>query len=60
MESDRLGMIGAALDFIERHLEDDIALEDVARAVHYSKYYLHRRFPACWAPLCTSISAGDG
>ena len=55
MESDRLGMIGAALDFIEMHLEDDIALEDVARAAHYSKYY-----PACWAPLCTSISAGDG
>ena len=44
MESDRLGMIGTALDFIEMHLEDDIALEDVARAAHYSKYYLHRAF----------------
>lgn len=44
MDSDRLGMIGSALDFIEAHLEDDVTLEAVAQAAHYSKYHLHRAF----------------
>ena len=32
MDGDRLWMIDTALDFIEAHLEDDIALEAVAQA----------------------------
>lgn len=44
MDGCQLAMIGEALHFIETHLDDDIALEDVAKAAHYSKYYLHRAF----------------
>lgn len=34
----------AAIDYIENHLSDKVDLELVAKAVHYSKYYLHRIF----------------
>lgn len=44
MDDIRLAMIGTALDFIETHLEDGVALADVAQAAHYSKYHLHRAF----------------
>lgn len=44
MDDIRLAMIGTALDFIETHLEDGVALADVARSAHYSKYHLHRAF----------------
>lgn len=44
MDDIRLAMIGTALDFIETHLEDGVALADMAQAAHYSKYHLHRAF----------------
>ena len=34
----------AAIDYIESHLHEKLDLETVARAVHYSKYHLHRMF----------------
>lgn len=34
----------AAIDYIESHLHEKLDLEKVARAVHYSKYHLHRMF----------------
>lgn len=34
----------AAIGFIENHLTEKIDLESVAKAVHYSKYHLHRMF----------------
>ena len=34
MDDIRLAMIGTALDFIETHLEDGVALADVAQAAH--------------------------
>ena len=34
----------AAIDYIERHLQQKLDLETVAGAVHYSKYHLHRMF----------------
>ena len=33
-----------AICFIEDNLEENLDLETVARAVHYSKYHLHRMF----------------
>ena len=36
----------AAIDYIEAHLDQKLDLEQVAEAVHYSKYYLHRMFTA--------------
>ena len=44
MDDIRLAMIGTAPDFIETHLDDGVALADVARSAHYSKYHLHRAF----------------
>lgn len=56
MDSDRVGMIGEALNYIEAHLEDAIALEDVARAAHYSRYHLHRAFSgALGMALCRYV-----
>lgn len=34
----------AAIDYIESHLHEKLDLETVAKAVHYSKYHLHRMF----------------
>lgn len=34
----------AAIDYIESRLHEKLDLETVARAVHYSKYHLHRMF----------------
>lgn len=34
----------AAIDYIEGHLHENLGLERVADAVHYSKYHLHRMF----------------
>ena len=36
--------IEAVIDYIEAHLDGKIDLEQVAEAVHYSKYHLHRMF----------------
>lgn len=44
MECVPLAMTGAALDFIENHLDENLTLEAVAEAAHYSKYHLHRAF----------------
>ncbi len=34
----------ATIDYIEDHLHEKLDLETVAKAVHYSKYHLHRMF----------------
>ena len=34
----------AAIDYIESHLSEDLNLNIIAGAVHYSKYHLHRMF----------------
>ena len=34
----------AVIDYIETHLQEKLDLETVAKAVHYSKYHLHRMF----------------
>lgn len=49
MDDIRLAMIGTALDFIETHLEDGVALADVARSAHYSKYTFIGHFRVFWA-----------
>ena len=36
--------ITAAIDYIESHLYENLDLETIANAVHYSKYHLHRMF----------------
>lgn len=36
--------ISAAIEFIETHLAEKLDLTNVAAAVHYSKYHLHRMF----------------
>ena len=36
--------IGAAVEYIESHLESRLDLDQVAAAAHYSKYHLHRIF----------------
>ena len=38
--------INKALEFIEQHLDQNIRLEDVARASHFSPYHFHRIFHA--------------
>lgn len=37
-------LTGAVIDYIEGHLSEKLDLERVAKAVHYSKYHLHRAF----------------
>ena len=37
-------IITAAIDHIESHLHEKLDLETVAKAMHYSKYHLHRMF----------------
>lgn len=34
------------IDYIENHLNEHLDLEQIAEAVHYSKYHLHRMFAA--------------
>ena len=34
----------AVIDYIESHLHEKLDLETIAKAVHYSKYHLHRMF----------------
>ena len=41
---DYLVNIETVIDYIETHLDGKIDLEQVAEAVHYSKYHLHRMF----------------
>lgn len=36
--------IMAVIDYIDTHLQEKLDLETVAKAVHYSKYHLHRMF----------------
>ena len=38
--------IHLALAFIERHLDENIRLDDIARASHFSPYHFHRLFHA--------------
>ena len=38
--------IDAAARFIEAHLDDEPALEDIARVAHYSMFHFHRLFRA--------------
>jgi len=38
--------IHRAQDFIERHLEQPLALEDIARAAHFSPFHFHRIYHA--------------
>jgi AraC family transcriptional regulator len=39
--------IATLIDLIEEHLTEEISLDDLAAAVGYSKYHLHRMFSAC-------------
>lgn len=39
-----IDLVNKAINYIEEHLFEKPELEDVANAVHYSKYYLHRIF----------------
>lgn len=36
--------IMAVIDYIEEHLSEDLDLDSIAGAMHYSKYHLHRMF----------------
>lgn len=44
MPNHRIDSVAAAIAYMEAHLTEDLTLEQVAAAVHYSKYYLHRMF----------------
>ena len=43
---DRIVNLENVIDYIETHLAGKIDLEQVAEAVNYSKYHLHRMFSA--------------
>ena len=49
-----LTSIRGAVSFMETHLRDDIGLEDVARAVHLSPFFLQRGFS-----LMTGVGVGE-
>lgn len=36
--------IQTVLDYVERHLGEDLSLEQIAKEFHYSKYYIARAF----------------
>lgn len=36
--------VNAAIDYIERHLADDLNLEEIAAVAHFSPYHFHRIF----------------
>lgn len=40
----KIKKITAAIEYIESHLTEKLVLENVAAAVHYSKFHLHRMF----------------
>lgn len=44
MENKTVIKIEIVIDYIESHLDSKLNLENVAAAVHYSKYHLHRMF----------------
>lgn len=44
MTDQMLAGVGAAVEYIESHLESRLDLDQVAAAAHYSKYHLHRIF----------------
>ena len=44
MTDQMLAGVGAAVEYIESHLESRPDLDQVAAAAHYSKYHLHRIF----------------
>ena len=46
MAKDRVELVSAAVACIEERLGEDLDLDAVARALHYSKYHLHRTFTA--------------
>lgn len=49
-----LTAIRTAIGYMETHLEDDVGLEDVARAVHLSPFFLQRGFS-----LMTGFGVGE-
>ena len=49
-----LTSIRGAVSFMETHLQDDIGLEDVARAVNLSPFFLQRGFS-----LMTGVGVGE-
>lgn len=44
MSNNKLENIKSVIDYIEDHLTEKLDLDTVAKAVHYSKYHLHRMF----------------
>lgn len=44
MENSAVISIEKVIDYIEKHLDSKLELEQVAEAAHYSKYHLHRMF----------------
>lgn len=46
MENKTIVNMETVIDYIEAHLDDRLDLDQVAQAVHYSKYHLHRLFTA--------------
>ena len=44
MEEQRITLLSKAIAFIEANLQEKLDLEQVASALHYSKYHLHRMF----------------
>lgn len=44
MSKNKLENIKSVIDYIEDHLTEKLDLDTVAKAVHYSKYHLHRMF----------------
>lgn len=44
MSKNKVENIRSVIDYIEDHLTEKLDLDTVARAVHYSKYHLHRMF----------------
>lgn len=46
MKKDTAGTLTAVMAHIERHLQEKLDLDAVAKTAHYSKYHLHRIFRA--------------
>lgn len=44
MQGQRIHIVSQAIRYMEEHLHDDLELNTVASALHYSKYHLHRMF----------------
>lgn len=44
MGSKKVSSIETVIDYIESHLDGKLELEAVSKAIHYSKYHLHRMF----------------